>query len=162
MGPGIGTTPVLMSIRRSPRPTHPAKQGQLARLWSLKKRRHTESHVNQKSCLHELVSAATGNERVTHEPRHHTHTRVDTVHTSFGRTISCQLLPPPQETANRGQESGKNSAQVMSTPQPHRMDRYKTNHGHQNRPERRSEWPQVAARGGPTARAPDPATHTTE
>ena len=33
--------------------------------------------------------------------------------------------PHPQEAANRGQESGKNFAQVMSSPQPQRMNRYR-------------------------------------
>ena len=60
------------------------------------------------------------------------------VHTTFGRTNSHQPLPAPG-TANRGKESWEGFAQVMSSPQPHGMNRYKTNHGHQTKPERRPE-----------------------
>lgn len=47
---------------------------------------------------------------------------------------AASFSPRPQETANRGQESGKDSAQVMSSPQLQRMNRYKANHAQHNQP----------------------------
>src|SRR5687768_4411897 len=45
--------------------------------------------------------------------------------------------PPGQhEEANRRHDSPRNPPQVMSTPQPHGMNRHKTNYAHQNKPER--------------------------
>ena len=69
-----------------------------------------------------------------------TWTRVWTLYTPplAGQTATS-FSPRPQEAANRGQESGRNFPQVMSSPQPHGMNRYKTNHAHQSKPERRPE-----------------------
>lgn len=87
-------------------------------------KRHTsepKSHIAPNSWLHELVLAEIGSEGATHQPRHHLDTGVDTVHTTFGRTNSRQLLPRLQAAANRGQESGTNFAKghVVTTTAAH-------------------------------------------
>ena len=84
-----------------------------------------------------LVSVEIGNERVTDEPRRHLDTGVATVHTPFGRINSHQLLPQAPRSSESRQEPRRNFAQFISSPQPHRMNRYWTNHGCQAKPERR-------------------------
>jgi hypothetical protein len=57
----------------------------------------------------------------------------------FGRTNSHQLLPQTPRTSESRPSIWKNFPQVMSSPQPQGMNKYRTNHVHQNNPERRTE-----------------------
>lgn len=111
MKPGIGgtihdpTDPVgrlllnvlaMVATSSAPEPAKACRsreKGEQAMTPKNERKNQTESHVTQKSCLHELVSAETGTEGVVHQQRHHVDTSVDTVHTPFGRTNSHQLLP---------------------------------------------------------------------
>lgn len=47
--------------------------------------------------------------------------------------------PPDPRSSEPGRKIFKQSPQVMSTPQPQRMNRYKTIHAQHNQPERRPE-----------------------
>lgn len=93
--------------------------GKAAPAMTQEKRRKNqpESHVTQKSCLHEPVSAEIGNERIADEPRHHLDTGVDHVHTTFGRTNSRQLLPQAPRSSGSRPRLWKSFAQLMSSPQ---------------------------------------------
>ena len=87
---------------------------------------------------------------------------MENLYTTFGPTK--RHLPVPQTLRNK--ESGENifkkSPQVMSSPEPHGMNRYQTNHAHQAKPERRPGDSTSQQAEGQPARAPDPATHTSE
>jgi hypothetical protein len=64
-----------------------------------------------------------------------TWTRVWTLYTPPLAGLTCASFSPgPQETANRGPRIWKNTALVMSSPQPDGMNRYKTNHTQPNQP----------------------------
>jgi hypothetical protein len=63
----------------------------------------------QDSWPNELVSAEAVEEEVTDEPRDHTHTGVDNVHTPFGRTRRHAPLLQPLSSDESGQKSAGNS-----------------------------------------------------
>ena len=67
-----------------------------------------------------------------------TRTRVWTLYTPplAGQTAT-NLSPGPRKQRIEAKKSRRNFPQVMSSPQPHGMNRYKANHAHQNKPERR-------------------------
>ena len=69
-----------------------------------------------------------------------TWTRVWTMYTPplAGQT-AASLSPGSKKQRIEAKNLEENSAQVMSSPQPQDMNRYKTNHAHQNKPERRPE-----------------------
>ena len=52
---------------------------------------------------------------------------------------AASLSPRLQEAAKSGQKPGRSFPQVMSSPQPQRMNRYKANHAHSNKRDRRPE-----------------------
>ena len=87
------------------------------------------------------------------------------VHAALAGQPDPKRLPRTTRKSVPPQNTRTNLPQVMSTPQPHGMNRSKTNHARHNQPERRPGCPHIPAGGGPTARAPkrptDPATHTT-
>lgn len=71
--------------------------------------------------------------------RHHADRSVDNVQTPFRRTKRHEAVPAPEDNESGEKNLQGLPPQVMSTPQPHGMNRYKTNHGKQNKQERRPE-----------------------
>jgi hypothetical protein len=67
-----------------------------------------------------------------------TWTRVWTLYTPLWRDKHAPVSPPGlRKQRITAKDLQKNTAQVMSSPQPDDMNRYKANHAHPNNPERR-------------------------
>jgi hypothetical protein len=117
----------------------------------------THSHVTQNTGLHELVSAEIGQGGA---PVFYgiTCTRVWTLCTPrlAGQT-AADLSPGSQEGAHRDEKLWK-LLQVMSSPQPQDMNRYKTHNTHRNQPGRRPDDPTSQQAEGSLARALIPPT----
>jgi hypothetical protein len=61
------------------------------------------------------------------------------VHAALAGQPGPKQLPHTTRKSVPAQNTRTNLPQVMSSPQPHGMNRYKTNHAHHNQPERRRE-----------------------